>query len=145
MNLETILFFLILSLILSFGYAYLLKIALFRIAKVRIHYFRAYIITFLLSIVSVILMYFLMLPFKEISLFKNDLWNVCITFSLFFVFTFLLLVAFCATLIKGNNGKPLGTFESIYVSLTYVGLKIAMFMLLYCVAIVANLILLSGV
>ena len=145
MNLETILTFLILLFILSIGYAYLLKIALFWIAKVRIHYFRAYIITFLLSIVSVILMYFLMLPFKEISLFKNDLWNVCITFLSFFVFTFLLLVTSCATLIKDNNGKPLGTHESIYVSLTYVGLKIAMFVLLYCVAIVANIILRSGV
>jgi len=86
-----------------------------------------------------------MLPFKEISLFKNDLWNVCITFLLFFVYTFLLLVVFCATVIKDNNGKPLGTHESIYVSLTYVGLKIAMFMLLYCVAIAANIILRSGV
>lgn len=145
MILGTILYFLILLFILSFGYAYLLKIALFWTAKVRLHYFRAYIITFLLSIVSVILMYFLMLPFKEISLFKNNLWNVCTTFLLFFVFTFLLLVAFCATVIKDNNGKPLGASESIYVSLTFIGLKIAMFVLLYCVAVVANIILRSGV
>ncbi len=62
-----------------------------------------------------------------------------------FVFTFLLFVAFCATAIKDNNGKPLGAYESIYVSLTYVGLKIVMFVLLYCVAVVANIILRSGV
>ena len=145
MNLETILIFLILLFILSIGYAYLLKIALFWTAKVRLHFFRAYIITFLLSIINVILVCFFMSPFKKISFFTNDSWNVCITFLSFFVFTFLLFVAFCATVIKGNNGKPLGAYESIYVSLTYVGLKIAMFVLLYCVAIIANIILLSGV
>ena len=141
MKLEAILTVLIISFILSFGCAYLLKIALFRITKLRLHYFRAYILVFSLSIINKALVYFFMLPFNEFSFMKNSSRPLIISFLSSFVFTFLLFIALCATVIKNNNGKSLKTSESIYVSLTYVGLKIFMLVFLYAAAVIVNILL----